>query len=108
MCLTNYCVAPYCMQYMLHVLDMHRIAPKPELYKCNLFLCLCVSYIFLTSPLVPVLQNKKAKGTANFKEQKKTLRDKTASSVLCLPPDVLFSDEFSSLYSAIVIYIGPA
>lgn len=71
---------------------------------------MCVS-CFFTSLLVPALQNTKAKGTANFKEQKekkKTLRDKTASSVLCLPPDVLFSDEFSSLYSAIVIYIGPA
>ena len=59
----------------------------------------------------PALQNTESKGTANFKEQKKkktTLREKTASSVLRLQPDVLFRDEFSSLHSAIVIYIGPA
>lgn len=39
--------------------------------------------------------------TANIKEQ-----NRTVSRALCQQPDVLFRDEFSSLHSALVIYIG--
>lgn len=103
MCLTNNCVAPYCMQYMLHVLDMELTEKLQNLScECNLFLCMCVSCFFHFT-ISSSSAKHRGKGYSKFQRAKKP-----ASSVLCLPPDVLFSDEFSSLYSAIVIYIGSA
>ena len=56
----------------------------------------------LTSVLAPARQ--RTEGFQQKTQNKKTLGDKTASSVLCLPPDVLFRDEFTSLHSAGDLY----
>lgn len=83
---------------MLHVLDSEL---TEELKNLN---AICVSTVcfFFTSAFIP--------SSAEYRkfQRAKKKRDRTVSSVLCLQPDVLFKDEFSSLHSAIVIYIGSA
>lgn len=62
---------------------------------------MCMSTgLFSTSVLVPALQFR-GRGYSKFQRAKE-------NRFQCLKPDVLFRDEFSSLHSAIVIYIGPA
>lgn len=46
--------------------------------------------------------------TADFKEQKQPAETEVFPLCLCLDPDVLFRDEFTSLHSTTVIYIGSA
>lgn len=94
--LTNYCVVLLNVVHITcswHWVD--RRTPNPELWKQS---ASALSVFFFASLLVAALQN-----TANFKEQ-----NRTVSSALCLQPDVLFRDEFGSLHSTTVIYIGSA
>lgn len=97
--LTNYCVVPLvkCSTYYMFLTPSWQKNSKPRAVKAICVSTVC-GFFFFTSLLVAALQN-----TANIKEQ-----NRTVSSALCLQPDVLFRDEFGSLHSAIVIYIGSA